>query len=291
MSYGVRNTIILLVALLLLGGSAFAYIYFFQAPKLEQLETTLQQKQQDYNNKKAISDAFPELNANYQNAVAIIENYDKSLYKTPNPDDVYDYLNYISNSSEQLRVYFDFNFADSTAQDQYGIIRSNLNGYGNYVNVVNFINTIENSQLLNKVTALSLAPPGGNNEGEEISDITFTFTLESYYERIPIQENVSRTNVLTRNEQVSVFNPFYPLIQPTVPPNTDNLINIEQSRIIGMTASRIFIVDQGGSVQSLTVGDDVYLGSLQSIDINNKSATFNLNKGGITELVTLEIER
>lgn len=291
MSYGVRNTIILLVALLLLGGSAFAYIYFFQAPKLEQLETTLQQKQQDYNNKKAISDAFPELNANYQNAVAIIENYDKSLYKTPNPDDVYDYLNYISNSSEQLRVYFDFNFADSTAQDQYGIIRSNLNGYGNYVNVVNFINTIENSQLLNKVTALSLAPPGGNNEGEEISDITFTFTLESYYERIPIQENVSRTNVLTRNEQVSVFNPFYPLIQPTVPPNTYNLINIEQSRIIGMTASRIFIVDQGGSVQSLTVGDDVYLGSLQSIDINNKSATFNLNKGGITELVTLEIER
>jgi hypothetical protein len=58
-----------------------------------------------------------------------------------------------------------------------------------------------------------------------------------------------------------------------------------------MTASRIFIVDEGGSVQSLTVGDDVYLGSLQSIDINNKSATFNLNKGGITELVTLEIER
>ncbi|WP_103663903.1 hypothetical protein [Gracilimonas amylolytica] len=291
MSYGVRNTIILLVALLLLGGSAFAYIYFFQAPKLEQLETTLQEKQQDYNNKKAISDAFPELNANYQNAVSIIENYDKSLYKTPNPDDVYDYLNYISNSSEQLRVYFDFNFVDSTAQEQYGIIRSNLNGYGNFVNVVNFINTIENSQLLNKVTALSIAPPGGNNEGEEISDITFTFTLESYYERIPIQENVSRTNVLTRNEQVSVFNPFYPLIQPTVPPNTDNLVNVEQSRIIGMTASRIFIVDQGGSVQSLTVGDDVYLGSLQSIDINNKSATFNLNKGGITELVTLEIER
>ena len=204
---------------------------------------------------------------------------------------MYDYLNYISNSSEQLRVYFDFNFVDSTAQEQYGIIRSNLNGYGNFVNVVNFINTIENSQLLNKVTALSIAPPGGNNEGEEISDITFTFTLESYYERIPIQENVSRTNVLTRNEQVSVFNPFYPLIQPTVPPNTDNLVNVEQSRIIGMTASRIFIVDQGGSVQSLTVGDDVYLGSLQSIDINNKSATFNLNKGGITELVTLEIER
>lgn len=291
MSYGVRNTIILLVALLLFGGGAFAYIQFVQVPEIERLETSMQEKQQDYNNKKAISDAFPQLNENYQNALSIIENYDKSLYKTPNPDDVFDYLNYISNSSENLKVYFDFNFVDSTAQDQYGIIRSNLNGYGNFVNVVNFINTIENSQLLNKVTGLSLVPPGGNNEGQEITDITFNFTLESYYERIPIQENITRTNVLTRNQQVSTFNPFYPLIQPTVPPNTDNLINVEQSRIIGMTASRIFIVDQGGNVQSLTVGDDVYLGSLQRIDINNKSATFNLNKGGITELVTLEIER
>jgi hypothetical protein len=291
LSYGVRNTIILLVALLLLGGAAIAYIQFFQVPEIEKLEATVQEKQQDYNNKKAISDAFPELNENYQNALSIIENYDKSLYKTPNPDDVFDYLNYIRNSSEDLRVYFDFNFVDSTAQEQYGIIRSNLNGYGNFVNVVNFINTIENSQLLNKVTGLSMVPPGGNNEGQELTDITFNFTLESYFERIPIQENASRTNLLTRNQQVSAHNPFYPLIQPTVPPNTDNLINAEQSRIIGMTASRIFIVDEGGSVQSLTVGDDVYLGSLQSIDINNKSATFNLNKGGITELVTLEIER
>ncbi|MFP8488336.1 hypothetical protein ACKGJO_04480 [Gracilimonas sp. Q87] len=291
MSYGVRNTIILLVALLLLGGGAFAYIQFIQVPELDKLEAALQEKQQDYNNKKAISDAFPQLNENYQNALSIIENYDKSLYKTPNPDDVFDYLNFIRNSSENLRVFFDFNFVDSTAQDQYGIIRSNLNGYGNFENVVNFINTIENSQLLNKVTALSLVPPGGNNEAQELTDITFNFTLESYYERIPIQENVTRTNILTRNQQVSVYNSFYPLIQPSVPPNTDNLINIEQSRIIGMTASRIFIVDQGGSVQSLTVGDDVYLGSLQSIDINNKTATFNLNKGGITELVTLELER
>lgn len=291
MSYGVRNTIILLVALLLLGGGAFGYIQFIQVPELEKLETTLQEKQQDYNNKRAISDAFPQLNENYQNALSIIENYDKSLYKTPNPDDVFDYLNYIRNSSEDLTVYFDFNFIDSTAQEQYGIIRSNLNGYGKFENVINFINTIENSQLLNKVTGLSLVPPGGNNEGQELTDITFTFTLESYYERIPIQENVSRTNVLTRNQQVSTHNSFYPLIQPTVAPNTDNLINAEQSRIIGMTASRIFIVDQGGNVQSLTVGDDVYLGSLQSIDINNKTATFNLNKGGITELVTLEIER
>ncbi|HBX65096.1 MAG TPA: hypothetical protein DEG32_02695, partial [Balneolaceae bacterium] len=184
----------------------------------------------------------------------------------------------------------DFVFMDSTRQDQYGILRADINGYGNYENVVNFINKIENSQLLNKVTGLSLTPPGGSAV-EELRDITFGFTLESYYERISIQEGLQRTDQLVLDENVSTYNPFFPLIRTVIEPNEDNLVNIEQSRLIGLTGSRIFIVDQGGNVNSLRKGDNVYLGKLESIDLNSKSATFNLNKGGITELVTLEIER
>ena len=289
MSYAVRNTIILLVTLALFVGAAFSYIKFFQLSKLEELQTQVTEMQKDYNTKRATSDAFPALNERYQQAIVIIENADKSLFKSPNPDDVYDYLNYISNSSTSSKVYFDFIFVDSTAQDQYGIINAEINGYGKYSNFVNFINKIENSQLLNKVTGLTLSPPG--TDPEEIDDITFSFTIESYYERIPIQEADVSNNQLVLNENVSTFNPFYPIIQAVIPPNEDNMINVEQSRLIGLTGSRIFIVDQGGNVNSLRKGDDVYLGKLESIDLDNKSATFNLNKGGITELVTLEIER
>lgn len=272
-----------------MAGSAYAYITFFQLPELERLESSYAEKQEDFNEKKATSDAFPELNETYQTAVSIIENYDKSLFPDPQPDDVFDYLNYISNSSPSSKVYFDFTFADSTTQDQYGIIRSDINGYGRYSNVVSFINKIENSQLLNKVTTLELTPAGG--EGEELDEVSFTFVLESYYERIPIQESTGNINQLTLNEEVSAYNPFFPLIQPSIPPNTDNLINVEESRLIGLTGSRVFIVDQAGNVTSLRKGDKVYLGELESIDLRNKSATFNLNKGGITELVTLETEQ
>lgn len=289
MSYALRNTLILLLTLALFVGGAFSYIKFIQLPKLEQLEETRAAKQEEYNSKKAISDAFPALNATYLEAVSIIENYDKSLFKEPNSDYVYDYLNYISGSSPSSQVYFDYVFTDSTAEDQYGILRSDINGYANYRNLVNFINKLENSQLLNKVTNLSISPAGGNNE--ELEEVTFSFTLQSYYERVPIQEGGDYTSQLTMNEEVSLYNPFYPLIQPSLPPNEENLINVEQSRIIGLTSSRIFLVDQGGNVSSLRVGDQVYLGELESIDINNQSATFNLNKGGITELVTLEIEQ
>lgn len=257
--------------------------------ELERLQTSLTEKQKNFNSKKATSDSFSELNETYQKAVSIIENADKSLFKEPDPEDVYDYLNYISNSSTSSKVFFDFVFTDSTAQDQYGIVRADINGYGKYTNVVNFINKLENSQLLNKIRGLTLTP--ATRGTQELEDITFSFTLESYYERIPIQEGKAGSKELTLNESISTYNPFYPLIRESIPPNVDNLINVEQSRLIGLTGSRVFLVDQSGNMASLRKGDKVYLGELEKIDLNNNTATFNLNKGGITELVTLEIER
>ncbi|HBX65097.1 MAG TPA: hypothetical protein DEG32_02700, partial [Balneolaceae bacterium] len=96
MSYAVRNTIILLVTLTLFVGAAFTYVKFFQLSELEDLQTAITEKQKDFNSKKATSDAFPELNQTYQRALVIVDNADKSLFKSPDPDDVYDYLNYIS---------------------------------------------------------------------------------------------------------------------------------------------------------------------------------------------------
>lgn len=277
------------MTLFLFVGGAFAYIQFIQVAELDVLQTSYNEKQKDFNSKKATSNAFPELNERYESALSIIENYDKSLFKGPNPDDVYDYLNYISNSSTSSKVYFDYVFTDSTAEDQYGIMQSDINGYGTFANVMNFINKIENSQLLNKITGLSLTPPTVGDS--TLDEITFGFVVQSYYERIPIQDGPTYSSKLTLNEGISTYNPFFPLIQSSVPPNVDNLINAESSRLIGLTGSRIFLVDQGGNVLSLRMGDKVYLGKLETIDLKSKSATFNLNKGGIKELVTLEIER
>lgn len=289
MSYAVRNTIILLVTLALFVGSAFGYIKFVQEAELEQLQGEYNKKQQEYNEKSSISDAYPALNDRYTRASEIINNFDKSLFAHPDPEEVYDYLDYISNSSGS-NIYFDYVFVDSTAHDQYGIMSSDINGYGTYAAFVNFVNKLEHSQLLNKISGLTISPVGGN-EDQELDEVSFTFTLDSYYERIPIQEQMTYTGGLTLNSQISTFNPFYPLILPSVPPNEQNLINIEQSRLIGIAGSRVFLVDQEGMVQSLSEGDEVYLGELTEIDLDKEAATFKLNKGGIEELVTLEIER
>ena len=66
---------------------------------------------------------------------------------------------------------------------------------------------------------------------------------------------------------------------------------IEQSRLIGLTSTRVFIINQNGETKILKPGDKVYLGYLQQIDVENREVIFNLDKGGIKEIFTLKVER
>tara|TARA_R110000868_G_scaffold304437_28_gene565525 strand:- start:21146 stop:22009 length:864 start_codon:yes stop_codon:yes gene_type:complete len=287
MSYAVRNTIILLVTLFLIVGLGFGYTKFYLQGRIGSLEQELSTKQQDFNSKQNITNQFSELNRRYESALEVIANYDKALYKSNKPDNVYNFLNLINEGGKDP-IFFDYVYSDSIPDNQYGVIRSSLSGYGEYVAFVSFINKIENSQLLNKVSEVIISP-GRSDEGP--SGINFSLTLESYYQKSQLIDSDSTEIRIFENDDISYYNPLYPLIQNSVPQNIEGLLNAETSRIVGLTANRVFMIDQEGKVVSLKVGDNVYLGYLSKIDIENKTATFNLNKGGIQEVVTLEVVR
>ena len=200
---------------------------------------------------------------------------------------MFEFLNKVNGFGDD-KVYYDYVFDDTLSQGEYGIITSTIAGYGKYSALTNFVNRIENSQLLNKISQVAISP-GRNDDGP--GTVNFTFTLESYYQKAQIFDSVKTDHVIKLNEDISTYNPFRPLIQSSIPPNTEGLVSIETSRIIGITANRVFIKDGGGSLISLKVGDKVYLGYLSSINIKDKTATFNLNKGGIQEVITLEVDR
>ena len=225
MSYAIRNTLILLVALLIIGGGAFAYIKFVQQTQIEELSTELESLNQDYTSKVSIRDRYQPLLEKYNKARDIVTGYDKQLYETNNPDDVYDYLSEINDIN--LELYYDYNFQDSVIQAQYGIIKSRIVGTGIYSDFVTFVNKIENSMLLNKIENVSITPA----TGEETDDyINFTMSLNSYFRKIEFDENINGSERFRVNPSISVFNPLKPLVLSSIPINADNLINIEQSR-------------------------------------------------------------
>ncbi len=85
------------------------------------------------------------------------------------------------------------------------------------------------------------------------------------------------------------YNPFRPLIHD-IPANKEDLVDVEQSTLIGLSQGKVFLKDQNGEFTTLKPGDEVYLGELRSINQQDKSATFMLNKGGVVERVILTIQ-
>lgn len=281
MSYGLRNTIILLVVLTTFIGGGWGYIYFFQQPKLENLEQNVNETRQELDQKQQKADQLPVLENQFKEARNFFNNYNKGLYPNSNEDNVYDFLDRVSTGSAYTE--FTFSFSDSTTYNQYGVISMQVTGQGYYRNFINFMRQIELSKPLNKVSGVTVNPI---NELDSYGKVNYRFALESFYDRVKLLGETDLT--ITNNLLGSVYNPFYPGIR-SVKENEDNLVNVENSDLLALSSDKIFVLDQQGIMQRLSEGDEVYLGRLSSINIDEGTASFTLNKGGIVERVTLQV--
>lgn len=281
MSYAIRNTIILLTVLILFIGSGWGYVYFVQQPEIEELEADVEKKRTELDNKQSVADRYPTVLNQFEEASAYLENFDKSLYRSADEDQVYNFLNSINTGSAYTD--FTFTFSDSTQKERHGIMSMEVTGEGYYRNLVNFIRRTELSAPINKIEGIRINPI---NELDSYGKVNYTFTLKSYYDR---QAGLQNTSMAVTNDILgSVYNPFYPLIR-SPKENTENLINVESSSLIAVSGNQAFILDQSGMLQKLSEGDEVYLGKLRSINVDKGTASFQLNKGGIIKQVTLQI--
>ena len=283
MSYAIRNTLILLIVLGLMGGGSWAYLHYVQESKIDELNKKLTAKQQDLKTKNQIANQYPKVQEKFQQAQKLYNNMDKVLISTRNPNRIFYFLNEINRGKSSIVM--NYTFRDSTINDQYGILTSGIEGSGNYRMVNNYLRNIEYNKPLNKIVNLNISP---KSDTPEKRDVNFDFVLKSYYDRASIFEQ--HANRLSNQAFTIAYNPFFPLLRQ-IQPNEDNLPDVESSSLTGVSKKAVFLVDQNGKLQTLKVGDEVYLGKLTHINLEDRSATFSLNKGGIMEKVTLEVEQ
>jgi len=283
MSYAIRNTIILFMVLALLLGGGYAYIMFFQIPQVEELEEDLEQVETELQTKQQTAAELPALRERFEESERFIEEYDKTLFDNNNPDRVYRFLSIISSTDP---VEFDYVFNDSTSTDQYGVLQSQITGSGSYRAVLNFISRIEHSPPVQKIDDITITPI---NEVGRYGTVNFSFQLQSFYDN-QNAFSTEGTPGVAQAVQISQNNPFYPLIR-NVEPNEDDLLDAEESRLVGIGSGRVYLQHQNGQLVTLRENDEVYLGRLETIDMNAGEVTFRLNKGGIIDLITLEVQR
>ncbi len=348
MSYSLRNTLILLIALFLLGGGGYGFLHFRLDPRIEKLQATLQEKQKTLTEMQNTVAGFEQLRTVLAEDTYRLQHYPKEIFPSDNHSLIYGFLNNVNQGSAYIRT--NIVARETKIFDDHGVLNSDFEGTGWFSNLYRFISAIENSRPITKINRIELTAP---NDVERLGEVNVSMRLESYFglDTLTSSQNVmeitgSRVNLRTmpstssnvinqvvEGEQVrfltentnwvkveseygtgwlsnlfvkpvefssllSVRRPqtpingrlFYPLIHG-IPPNTDGLINVEQSRLTGLTADKIFLIDQKGTLQELVIGDEVYLGSLSSINQEDDTAVFVLNKGGIVEKYEMTLDQ
>lgn len=282
MKYSIRNTIILLLTLIIMVGGGWLYIHNEFDTEIENTRATLTEKEAELREVENYASQFSSAQANYNEVIYTRMNHPKELFQNHSSSALYDYLQQLNRGLSFTEL--NYAFTDSVQNEDHGIINATVDGEGNYQNLTNFLYRLEYSRPLIQIRAVELS---SINELEKLSTVDFQVFLSAYYRRGDWSSY--RADLTTSSPLGNILhNPYYPLIRP-IPPNTENLPNVENSRLIALTGNTAHIIDQTGVLKRLAIGDRVYLGSLTSINLENREATFQLNKGGIIDRVVLNL--
>jgi len=289
MNKKIRSTlglVALLLLILIVGG---VYIFVFQGKSISEKREKL-----DELNINAYDPE--ELTARYQGLLKRSAELDSILasrkFNIPQNLSSIKFFNFVNgivtNFSELTSV--NVEYIDQKQDKEFFFYDYKLTGGGTYNEVYKLIYAIEQSKELKKVHALSL----GNlikTDPEDIPQflVSFEMTVRIYFSAdnrfapAEFKENNLSTG--------PIYDAFYPLIRNEIPPNIDELLDVQGAKLLALIPEGAFIADTKGNTYLVWEGEQVYLGYLTKIDYNNSSVSFILNKGGIIERVNLELVR
>ena len=289
MNKKLRSTLALLGLLLLIVLVVGTYIFVFQRSDLNEKQEKLK-----------------ELNANSYDPVELADRYDKLKIRSAILDSVlqsrkfnipkdlssikfYNFMNnVVSNFSEHTEINIEFQKKERAKEFFY--YEYKLSGSGFYNEIFKLIYSIEQSKELKKIINLTL----GNmiktdDEGIPLFLVSFEMNTQVYFSN----DNRFAPEVFVENDLRTgpIYDAFYPLIRNEIPPNIDELLDVQGSKLLALIPEGAFIADTHGNTYLIWEGEQVYLGYLTKIDYEENTVSFILNKGGIIEKITLELER
>jgi hypothetical protein len=282
MSYGIRNTLILLAALLLMVLGSYIYLRLNVGEDLAPLQLQIETKQRELQQLSATADNFVNAQQMTIRKRFEAENHNKELLTDNNVAVVFNLLDDINQGIAFTSM--NFSFRDSVRSNDHGILRVSVNGEGTYRNLFNFLTILEQSKPITRVTNIRMAPE--SSSFVTLNRVRFEMDIGFYYAR---GTTPASPEMLTRRQVPDqIHNPFYALIHP-IPENEDGLPDVDRSRLIGLTRVGAYIIDQNNEFKFLPQGSRVFLGTLQQINMNDRTAVFRLNRGGIGDVVVLRI--
>ncbi len=289
MNRKVKNTlglVGLLVIILVIGG---AYIFIYQ-------RSTIKSNQQKLTSLKANHYNTDRLTIQYKSLLKKASVLDSVLaqrkFNIPQNLSSISFFNFVNKISADFSqsTQTDVEFMEQKPDKEFFYYEYKVNGGGDYNDLFQLIYAIEQSKELKKIKNITLSNYlTTSKDGTPNFLVSFVITVDVYYSN---NNRFSPAEFVENNlTSKSIYDVFYPLIRNQIPPNVDNLLDVQGAKLLALIPEGAFIGDGKGNTYLLWEGQQVYLGYLTKIDYDHNTVSFILNKGGIIEKVDLSLEK
>ena len=276
----------LMVLILLVGG---IYILVFQRGKLTGNKSKLRTLESVNYNTDQLKGLLQDLERKAASLDSILAARKFNIPQNLSSIKFYNFINVISigfSSNTQI----DIEFIDQKIDKQFYFFDYKITGNGPYNDIYKLIYSIEQSKELKKIKSLTLTNQiSTNKEGIPNFVVNFSANIDVFFS----MENRFTTNTFIENNLFTGLkhDAFYPLIRTQIPPNVDELLDVQGAKLLALIPEGAFLADTKGNTYLLWEGEQVYLGYLTKIDYEHNAVGFILNKGGIIERVQLGIDK
>ena len=279
------SVLALLIIILVAGG---IYIFVVQRGDISERQEKLDELNKNVYDPVELDNRYKELERRSAELDSILANREFNIPQNVSSIKFYNFINNIvANFPKETTV--NVEYLRQAPDKEFFYHEYKLTGGGNYNDVYKMVYAIEQSKELKKINKLTLSNLVKTDNEVPLFLVNFELIAQVYYS---LDNRFAPAEYVENNLATGpIYDAFYPLIRNEIPPNVDNLLDVQGARLLALIPEGAFVADTKGNTYLVWEGEQVYLGYLTKIDYDNNTVSFILNKGGIIEQVTLQLDR
>jgi hypothetical protein len=276
----------LLLLLLVVGG---IYLFVIQRGKVNEKKAKLTELNQNVQDPEELAQRYQNLVVRSQILDSILSSRKFNIPQSTSSIKFFNFINSIvAGFPEECQV--NVEYLGQKPEKEFFAHEYKVSGGGYFNDIYRLIYAIEQSKELKKIPTISLSNLIKTDEdGIPLFMVNFELTVQVYFSS---DSRFAPAEFVENNLSTGpIYDVFYPLIRNEIPPNVDNLLDVQGAKLLALIPEGAFVADTKGNTYLVWEGEQVYLGYLTKIDYNNNTVGFILNKGGIIEKLALELDR
>lgn len=295
MRNSVINTLVLVVLTCIIAGAGYYVAEVHQPKEMQKIDDQEKESRLRYARAEALLAEEAESASQADEMVMRWKARYKIVPETMETPDIVDYLERLTSGGFDG---FAISLKAATTRKDLSHYRFDLKGVGYFRDVYKLIWHLENNREFYHIHNVSLRARTVPQENKEtglqrrVDMVDFSLNLDAFFAG---SDGLSAPSGELRPVPLAMLpasgpahNSFYPVVRTDLPPNDRQLIDVETASLVSVIGTKAIFSDQMG-LREVVEGDEVYLGRIVMIDPSRALVRANLNKGGITEVIDIEI--